>query len=171
MNEMALLEAVLFVSPKPLSLNEIYSSLNLTSDNTISILSKLNKKYDADESGIELVETSNGWKLEAKSEYTDKISHFSRHTDLSKGELKTLSLITFKEPIKQSDIVKIQGNKTYSYVKSLIDRKLVNKTPCCRTKLLKTTREFEEYFGIDIKKIKEKLKKEFKNENNKNIVN
>jgi segregation and condensation protein B len=76
---------------------------------------------------------------------------------MSRGLLRVLSVILYYEPIKQSDIVKIVGNRTYDYVHELEERGFVKSERKSRTKMLKTTPQFEQYFNIDKKKLKEEM--------------
>ena len=62
--------------------------------------------------------------------------------------IRTLAIIAYKQPIKQSDLVEIRGNKSYDHVKELEKRGLINAEKHSRTKLLTTTRGFADYFGI-----------------------
>src|SRR3989339_322861 len=71
-----------------------------------------------------------------KSEYVDKVSHLTPHADLSRGLLRVLSIISYHEPVSQSDIVKVVGNRTYEYVKELESRGLVKSEKKSRTRML-----------------------------------
>ncbi len=67
-----------------------------------------------------------------------------------------LSIVAYHEPIKQSDIVKVVGNRTYEYVKQLEELGFIKIEKKSRTKLLSITLRFEEYFGAkagEIRKI------------------
>jgi segregation and condensation protein B len=71
--------------------------------------------------------------------------------------LRVLAIIAYHQPIKQSDIVKVIGNRTYEYVKELEERGLIKVEKKSRTKTLSTTPHFEDYFGIN----KDQVRKEF----------
>jgi segregation and condensation protein B len=63
--------------------------------------------------------------------------------------LKTLSLIAFHQPIKQSNLRRMAGQKIYDHVDELVSMKIVHSKKHGATELLTTTRLFPEYFGID----------------------
>jgi segregation and condensation protein B len=69
--------------------------------------------------------------------------------------LRTLAIVTLKQPVKQSIIVRYQGNKAYGYIFELEKKGLVKAEKFGRTKLVTTTSDFEKYFG----KSSEELKK------------
>lgn len=162
MNKLAHLEAILFMTTDPLSIDELQKNLRGRKDEIEKMLAVLRQRYQGEESGIQLSETG-GFRLIVKPEYVQKVSHLTQHADLSRGLLRVLSIIAYHEPVAQSEIVKIVGNRTYEYVKELQERGLVKAEKKSRTRLLSTTQHFEEYFGTrkdEIRKIAEEAKKE-----------
>ncbi|MBI2076187.1 MAG: SMC-Scp complex subunit ScpB [Candidatus Aenigmarchaeota archaeon] len=160
-SKLALLEAVLFTTSGPLTMEELQKIMKTRTEEIEKLLSQLRNKYSGDDSGIKLSE-GGGYKLIVKPEHVEKVSHLTPHADLSRGLLRVLSIIAYHEPISQADIVKVIGNRTYEYVKELETRGLVKSEKKSRTKLLRTTPHFEEYFGAGKEKIKELVKEEEK---------
>ncbi len=159
--KLALLEAILFTTNEPLTLDELQNILKLRKDMIEKMLVKLREKYTSPEHGFRLSD-SGGFKLVVKEDFVSKVSHLTPHADLSRGLLRVLSIIAYHEPVKQADIVKVVGNRTYEYVKELEERGLVRSERKSRTKMLVTTQHFEEYFGAkkeEIKKIFEQMEK------------
>ncbi len=157
--KLALLEAVLFTTTDPLSLDELQKILKIRKDEIEKMIAKLREKYASPEHGFRLSE-GGGYRLVVKEDFVEKVSHLTPHADLSRGLLRVLSIIAYHEPVKQSDIVKVIGNRTYEYVKELEERGLVRSERKSRTKTLVTTQHFEEYFGAkkeEIKKIFQQL--------------
>lgn len=160
MNKKALLEAALFVSDKPLNIEKLVFLLNIPKEEVKKIILEIQAETKKESRGVELVETIEGYELRIKPEYRNKVAPLAPLADLSEGMLRTLALVAAKQPIKQSTIVKYQGNKVYGYVKSLEKRGLIRTEKFGRTKLIHTTSEFERYFGKSNKEIQEVLKKE-----------
>ena len=161
MNKVALLESILFTANEPVLMNDLEKYLKMNREGVESLLNKLRERYASPDSGIKLYD-SEGFRLVVKGEYLDRVSHLTPHADLSRGLLRVLSIIAYHEPINQSDIVKVVGNRTYEYVKNLDARGLIKGERKGRTKILKTTPHFEEYFGAkkdEIKKMVEKNEK------------
>ncbi len=167
MTRLALLEAILFTTTEPLTVEQLEKDLRVKRGEIENLLNELRAKYSNEETGIKLSEAG-GYRLVVKQEYSEKVSHLTPHADLSRGLLRVLSIIAYHEPIAQSDIVKVVGNRTYEYVKELETRGLIRSERKSRTKMLRTTPHFEEYFGTDRTKIKEVMddtgKKEGENE-------
>ncbi len=159
--KLALLEAILFTTTNPLTLDELQKILKIRREEIESMLAKLREKYSSPEHGFRLSEAG-GYRLVVKEDFVEKVSHLTPHSDLSRGLLRVLSIIAYHEPVKQSDIVKVIGNRTYEYVKELEERGLVRSERKSRTKVLVTTQHFEEYFGAkkdEIKKIFKQMEK------------
>ncbi|MDI6807262.1 MAG: SMC-Scp complex subunit ScpB, partial [Candidatus Aenigmarchaeota archaeon] len=90
-------------------------------------------------------------------DYRERVATLAPLADLSDGMMRTLSIVVLNQPIKQYDIVKFQGNKTYGYVKGLEDKGLIKTQKYGRTKLITVSSEFERYFGKDVEEIKKTL--------------
>jgi segregation and condensation protein B len=153
MSKKALLEAILFTTEKPLSAEEIAKVMKIKKESVEKMLLEIKDKYNTEEHGFTLTETG-GYKLSVKGDYASKVSHLTPHADLSRGLLRVLSIIAYHEPINQSEIVKVVGNRTYEYVKDLESRGLIKSEKKSRTKILSTTQRFEEYFGAKKESIK-----------------
>lgn len=150
----AKLEAILFTTEEPLGTEKLANRLGTKEEKIRKIIKKLEKKYENEEHGITLLKTD-GYKLIVKSPYLDDVSDLTPHSDLSKGLLRVLSIIAFHQPVKQSEIVKVIGNRTYEYVKELERRKLIKAKKHKKTKKLTTTPHFEEYFNVKSKDLKQ----------------
>jgi len=155
----AIVEAALFVSETPLNLNTLSEISGIISKNDLKkILDDIKIELEKDSRGITLALTGEGYQLQVKDQFLEKVANLTTHSDISKGALRTLSIVSLRQPVFQSDIVKIQGNKAYNYIKSLEKKKLIKTEKAGRTKKIQTTKEFERYFGKSLEEIKEKLK-------------
>lgn len=157
-SKIALLEAALFMTEKPLSIEELESILRTKREKIEEMLRDLGKRYQNNESGIELSSTG-GYKLSVKPIYIQKVSKLTRHAEMSRGLLRILSIIAHHEPVTQSDLVKVIGNRVYEYTKQLEEMGFIRTEKLSRTKNIYTTRLFEEYFGVrarDLQGTKEK---------------
>jgi len=151
-----LIEAALFMSPDPLDMNSIskiagVSSLGYLKGTLIEL------RDDYEDRGFHLVETPQGWCFQVDNAFADKVSDLTPYSDLPEGMKRTLALVAYKEPITQSEVIRIQGNKCYAYVKGLERKGLIKTERQGRTKLLSLTQEFERYFGGEKEKIREDL--------------
>lgn len=159
-DDVSTLEAALYASDRPLSLEELMDTVGTSSETYIrKLLSRLREKYSND-SSLRLKETSEDmYNIQLRDEYMDKVEGVIPKTKLTKGTLKTLAVIAYKQPIKQSELAEIRGGRVYQYVKKLEELGFVESKPLGRTKVLRTTEKFAGYFGFEdqMDKIREKL--------------
>jgi segregation and condensation protein B len=151
----ALVEAILFSTSEPLSEEQIAKMANIRLENVREALAVLRVKYQDPRHGIRLMETG-GYRLAVKPEFAAKVGRLAK-AELSKGLLRVLSIIAYHQPVKQSDIVKIIGNRTYEYAKELEQLGFIKSERKGKTKILSTTPYFEAYFATK----KEELKRHF----------
>jgi len=155
----ALIEAALFMSENPLTIRELGKIANVSSKSEIKqILEELKKDLENSSRGITLALTGEGYQFQVKTKFANKVSNLTPYSDLNPGSLRALGIIALNQPITQADIVKIQGNKVYNYIKKLEKRGLIRTEKQGRTKILATTREFENYFGSNLHNIQQELK-------------
>jgi len=155
----ATVEAALFVSDKPLTVEQLAKTTGLPQEEVAKLLERIRVDLDAGEHGYELVETPEGYEYRVRAEYREKVAKLAPFADLSGGMMRTLAIVAAKQPVKQSLIVRYQGNKTYAYVQKLEGKGLIKSEKYGRTKLLQTTPEFEKYFGTSSEQIKAMLEK------------
>ncbi len=159
-DDVSTIEAALYASDRPLSLEELMDTVKTSSETYIrKLLSRLEDKYD-DDSSLRLKETSEDmYNIQLRDEYMDKVEGVVPKTKLTEGTLKTLAVIAYKQPIKQSELAEIRGGRVYQYVKKLEELGFVESKPLGRTKVLRTSEKFAGYFGFEdqMDKIREKL--------------
>jgi segregation and condensation protein B len=148
------IEALLFISGKWMSEVEIIRIIGIDPISLREKIEELKKKYVG---GIIIREKEidgiKYYKMDVKEEYKNYANFLSiKKTEFTKAEQETLALIAYKQPIKQSIIVKIRGNKAYNHIKKLLDYGLINAKKYGHTYLLSLTEKFFEYF--DLKKSK-----------------
>jgi|GEM_PF-409838 len=155
-----LVEAALFISGRGLSVKEILKAVpTLTparARNALESLAGENRPDSAIQVSRE-VGAEIKYKMKVKDSYLSRVRRLSNFTDLSDGETKTLAVIAFYQPIKQSEIVKIRGNRAYEQVKNLIGAGLIVAEPKGITRVLKTTERFSDYFGAPLESLRDKL--------------
>ncbi len=145
-----LLEAILFVSGRFLPMSEIISLSDLNPILIENLMGKLRDKYEKENSALEIVEKNGSWKMDVKKEYSYIINKLATGSaEFSKAEQETLAIIAFKQPIKQSVIIKIRGNKAYDHIKKFSELNLIKKKKIGHTYELSLSDEFYDYFNVN----------------------
>jgi len=146
---MKILEAIFFVSGRFLTMSELVSLSDLNPAIIPELIEKIQEKYNSEDSAIEIIEKSGLWKMDVKPDFTYLINKLATGSaEFSKAEQETLAIIAFKQPIKQSVIVKIRGNKAYEHVKKFADLGLIRKKRAGRSHELSLSEDFYDYFNI-----------------------
>jgi segregation and condensation protein B len=152
-----IVESLLFSAGKPLSLEEIQETTGLSPKHITDAIDHLMQSYNIDrkaETSLEIAKAGNKFIMQVKKTFTDKsmmVAKPEMRTDL----LKTLALIAFHQPVKQSNLRHMIGERIYGDVDQLMNMHLVHSEPHGATEVLTTTRLFPEYFGIDSTKPEE----------------
>jgi len=60
-----------------------------------------------------------------------------------------LAIIAYKQPMRQSILIKIRGNKAYEHIKGFVERGLVNKRKIGHTAELTLSDSFYDYFHLE----------------------
>ncbi len=152
-----LLEACLFASDRPLSLDEL--SQTILADFAVSkkklqqALKQLTLDYQG--RGVELVATAKGYRFQSKPEWSAYIALLwpERSPRYSRAVLETLALIAYRQPITRGEIEEVRGVTVSSQmIRTLLDRGWVkvvgHKEVPGRPGLYATTPEFLTYFGV-----------------------
>lgn len=141
------IEAALFMSPEPLGIDKLSKLSDLDLGTTISLVNELISEYGS-RPGIEIVRIEGGkYKMQVKPKYLHYVKELAMTLEMSKAVIRTLALIAFNQPIKQSEVVKIRGNKAYDQIKELLDKGFIKTRKFRNTLLLETTKKFDDYFG------------------------
>ncbi len=166
--DLALLEAALYVAGRPLELNELGSVLKTRSKKRVQkTAQKLMELYNARDTSLEILSLEDErYVLQLKAEYTPEVRRLSLRPLLSAGPLKTLSYIAYRQPLAQKQVIDVRGSHAYGHVKQLEDLNLISRERAGRSRLVRTTPFFADYFGLshDLKTMKQQLKNIFEKE-------
>ncbi|MCD4740808.1 SMC-Scp complex subunit ScpB [archaeon] len=145
-----LAEAALFMSTEPLSVNQIARVIDSTEfGECVDIMDELYKEFNLRDTSMEIVRLDDGrYRMQVRKEFLPKVKKFAASIDLPKGVVRTLSIVAFKQPITQSAVAKIRGNKSYEHIEQLAAEGFIKKVKKGHTYLLETTRKFDAYFQL-----------------------
>lgn len=153
----AIIEAVLFASDMPLSLNELSQILEGAEPAMIrTAIEGLNEAYNATPNSFQIIEVAGGYQFGARPEYARWIRRVYRGripSRLSQASLECLSIIAYKQPISRTEIEAVRGVNVDGVLRTLLDRSLIRiagrGTGVGRPILYATTSEFLKYFGLN----------------------
>lgn len=149
------LEAILFSTGKKISIEELAKLANTSTSMSQQALNELKEEYKERNSSLMLADEGSAWKLIVKDEFLPIVKKIITETELTKTIMETLAVIAFKYPIKQADLIKIRTNKAYDHLKELEEMGYITRQKHGRTKLIKLTQKFFEYFDLPEENLKE----------------
>jgi len=149
--EKRLVESVLFSASSPVSVNEIKQATSLSKKKVEKTIEELIEDYNEkrkNETSMEVVKAGDKYTMQVKKQYANQ-SIMVTKPEIDDNLLKTLTLIAFHQPLKQSNLRRMIGAKAYDHVDDLSELKLINTRKHGATEMLSTSKLFPEYFGIE----------------------
>jgi segregation and condensation protein B len=152
----AMLEAVIYVTDEPLSLEQITAALEQPRERIKRLLDDLVAEWQKPHHGLIIREVAGGYLMATKPEHHDAVRQFVKNLKppikLSLPALETLAVIAYKQPVTAPEVMEIRGVQGAGVLKTLIDRKLIapagRKNVLGKPILYKTTKEFLVQFGL-----------------------
>lgn len=156
MNELTgALEAVLFASGEPVSMESLKEILGIDAENVRELAAACSKQLEERGSGLQLQQVAGGWQLVTKAQYFHYVERLSEEQDkrLSPAAMETLSIVAFKQPITKQEIEHIRGVRIEKIMSKLLEMELIRelgrKDTIGRPILYGTTDTFLQCFGLN----------------------
>ena len=152
-----IIEAMLFVSDKPLFLHEIKNVLEGPDTNEIrDVINELMKDYESLQRGLRIKEIAGGFQIVTDpvfAPWLKKLYKTAGADRLSGPGLETLAIIAYKQPVSKPEIEAIRGVNVDGVLKTLVEKNLVRilgrRDTVGRPIIYGTTQEFLQYFGLN----------------------
>ncbi len=153
----AVLEAIIYVSPEPVTLEAILKVLEGEDRERLRAkLHELVEEYDAPGHGVQIRQVAGGYQFSSKPEHHEVVRRFVKSLKpplrLSKPALETLAVVAYRQPVTLPEIEEIRGVDSSGVIHTLLEKKLVvtagRKTVVGRPILYRTSRDFLVHFGL-----------------------
>ena len=155
-----IIESLLFVSEKPLTLERLRAVLPQVDAREIrAAMQSLVEEYLQRDGGFYINEVAGGYQFRSQPKYKDWIRRLVKPNPvrISKAAMETLAIIAYKQPIIRSDIERLRGVDCGGVLRALLERKLIRvlgrKEIPGRPLIYATTKDFLEVF--DLKHLKD----------------
>jgi segregation and condensation protein B len=152
----AILEALIFASPEPLTPKAMFKLLDSEPKEDVqAALVDLKHDYDRP-GGLQLVEVAGGYQIVTRPdlhEWVRRLFHERSTQKLTVPALETLAVIAYRQPITAAEITDVRGVNTAGVLNTLLERHLIKivgrKQVVGRPFLYATTKEFLIRFGLN----------------------
>ena len=153
----ALIEAIIYVAPEPVSLEAIVKALEGEERGRVKDkLEELMADFQQAQHGIQIRQVAAGYKLSSKPEHHEVLRKFVKSLKppvrLSRPALETLAVIAYRQPVTLPEIDEIRGVDCGGVIHTLMEKKLIvtagRKNVVGRPILYRTSRDFLVHFGL-----------------------
>lgn len=149
------IEAVLFASGDPVSLDRLSQALEIDKDTIQKLVSIMMEEREAENSGISIIKIDDSYQMATKpqySRYIKKLLDQRRNIPLSQAAMETLAIIAYNQPVTKGYIEQVRGVDSGGVVSSLVEKGLVEERGRLdvpgRPILYGTTLNFLRCFGL-----------------------
>ena len=154
--ELGSLEAMLFAHAEPVETARLADALRLDADEVTTLLQKLQKRYDEQESGMVILYFEpDRWQMTTRPYYGEMVKRIldnRRNAPLSPAALEVLAVIAYNQPVSRSFIEQVRGVDSSSVVASLEEKGLIEEAGRMelpgRPVAFRTTAAFLRCFGL-----------------------
>jgi segregation and condensation protein B len=124
-----LIEAALFASPRPVTIEELEALDNdVPAAEIRQALEQLREHYEFDGHGVEVVELAGGYQILTRAALAPALERAqitSKPPKLSAATLETLATIAYKQPVGRAEIEEIRGVSAGGVLRTLQERGLI----------------------------------------------
>ncbi len=124
----SIIESVLFVSNKPISIKELARICERKKDEIELALDSLKEKYGSEESGINLLQNGENLEMVTNPKNSQLISGLVKDevkSELTRPQLETLTVIAYRGPISKLELEQIRGVNCSLILRNLLIKGLV----------------------------------------------
>lgn len=151
----AIVEALIFASPEPLTPKQLFKLLDSEPREDIqAAIAELKRDYERP-GGLQIVEVAGGFQIVTRPdlhEWVRRLFHERSTQKLTVQALETLAVIAYKQPITTLEVTEIRGVNTSGVLNTLLERHMIKivgrKQVVGRPFLYATTKEFLIRFGL-----------------------
>jgi segregation and condensation protein B len=152
----AALEAILFVSHEPVTLESLTATLGEDESAIVTQLEEIKHLLETNVGGFTLEQTAGGWRLATRPEHDAVLKkYFAKKGEgrLSIAALETLAIIAYRQPVTAPEISDLRGVNSTAVIRTLLERRMIRvagrKNVVGNPFLYRTTREFLVHFGLN----------------------
>ena len=149
----ATVEALLFLSPDPVSAAELAEAIEVQEESVAGVLDELERKFEADGRGVRLRRVAGGYALAATRDAEGAARRLlakPRTPPLTQAQAEVLAIVAYLQPVSRPEVARIRGVSSDSAVASLTERGMIEERG--RTQFgavtYGTTPPFEKLFGL-----------------------
>ena len=152
MSPAAQIEALLFLAPDPVTIEELADALQISEEATAQALEELQDELEG--RGLVLRQLAGGFALASHpdaEEAARRLLARPRTPSLTPAQAETLAIVSYLQPVSRPEVARIRGVASESATSALTDRGLIEEAGRSQfgAVLYRTTPLFLKLFGLD----------------------
>lgn len=151
----SVIECLLFITNRPLSILELSEIAGETQENIQVILDELKSEMEARQSALQIAHVAEGVQFASQDGFSYWVKKLFRDQTtfrLSQSAMETLAIIAYKQPITRAEMEEIRGVEVIGVLETLTERRLIKvagrKESVGRPLLYATTQDFLRHFNL-----------------------
>lgn len=146
-------EALLFLSPQPVSSRDLAEAAEATEGQVEEAIGLLREDLAEGRRGVVLREVSGGFALASDpscEQAARRLLAKPRTPPLTQAQAETLAIVAYLQPVTRPDVARIRGVTSESAVQTLAERGLIEESGRSQfgAAIFKTTELFQRLFGL-----------------------
>lgn len=128
MDKKTIIESLLLLSDKPLSIETVSKKIDLSKKETSVLIQELKNKFNVEGSGIYIVESWGKIQFTTNPANENIVKEFIKeeiNSNLSDASLETLTIIAYRGPITKSEVEQIRGVNCSIILRNLMIKGLI----------------------------------------------
>ncbi len=173
----SIIESILFAAGRIVSTEELQVILEISEDNLEYLIENMQKEYEEENRGIDLIKVEDGYQLCSKPknhEYVFQLIDKRNTPRLSNAALETLAIIAYNPRISRAEIEAIRGVNVDGTIYKLLEYGLIEESGKLdlpgKPMSYKTTTDFLKMFGYESLEDLPQLPKYKMDENNQIVM-
>lgn len=147
------IEALLFLSPEAVAVDELVEACDATEAQVERALDGLGGLWQEGQRGLVLRQVAGGWTLAADpiaEESARRLLSKPKTPPLTQAQAETLSIVAYLQPVSRPEIARIRGVSSESAVQTLTERGLIEESGRSQfgATIYRTSAMFERVFGL-----------------------
>ncbi|MGN6373827.1 MAG: SMC-Scp complex subunit ScpB [Solirubrobacteraceae bacterium] len=154
LNLVQTIEALLFLSPDPLSARELAEAADVEESEVKTALEEIAQRFAPGASGIHLRELAGGFTFASdplSEDAAKRLFSRPRASTLTPAQAETLAIVAYLQPISRPEITRIRGVSADSAASTLLERGLIEESGRSQfgAVMYRTTTQFLKLFGLN----------------------
>lgn len=147
----AKIEAILFISAKPISIKKLAEFLDVDVKKVEEAVAGLLRRCDTETSGVRLVRSGSELQIMTSPDLTKLVREFVKDEftgELTRPQLETLTVIVYRQPISKIELEQIRGINCSLILRNLAMRGLIEVEETKTGSSYRASHEFMRFLGL-----------------------